>query len=181
MLRLALCLLVLLQVGCKQMLDQFQNQNQNQLMEEFTSTEWKFKAKFPGKPKQGEQTVMGVKVQMFSVEQKEGVYGVGVSDMPMPAGVTAGNKEGMLDGARDGSIRNVNGKLKWSAPTFLAGNYQWPGREFAAMITQPTQGQIRSRIYLVGKRLYQVVVVGTDGYATSAQSTEFLDSFQLMN
>src|SRR5581483_3261262 len=142
--------------------------------------EWKFKAKFPGKPKQNEQAVMGVKVLMFSVEQKDGVYGVGVSDMPMPAGITAGNKEGLLDAARDGAIRNINGKQKSSIPIFLDGKYQWPGREFTATITQPTQGQARARIYLVGKRLYQVVVMGTDSFATSAQVTEFLDSFHVI-
>src|SRR6478672_3088070 len=183
--RSALCLLALLAllpVGCKQFLEklQNQNQNQNQPMEEFTSAEWKFKAKFPGKPKQDEKTAMGVKITMFSVELNDGMYGVAVSDMPMPAGTTAGDKERMLDAARDGAIRNINGKQTSSKPILLAGKYQWPGREFTATFTQPTQGQARARIYLVGKRLYQVLVMGTDSVATASQATEFLDSFQVI-
>lgn len=42
------------------------------------------------------------------------------------------------------------------------------------------QGQIRARIYLVGNRLYQVMVIGTDSYTTSSGANAFLDSFKLI-
>jgi hypothetical protein len=146
--------------------------------EEFTSTDYKFKVKFPGKPKQTERTELGIKVKMFSVEERDGAYMVGVSDMPIPERESERQIQNRLDGARDGAIRNVNGKLKSSSPITLNGKY--PGREFTATITKPIQGQTRARIYLVNRRLYQVMLVGTDSYATSPQATEFLNSFQLV-
>ena len=147
-------------------------------MTEFTSTEYKFKAKFPGTPTAQEQTASGVKFKMFMTEARNGAYAIGVADMPIPANEPTELIEKRLDGARDGAIRNSNGTLQSSNPLTLAGKY--PGREFTASITKPTQGLLRGRIYLVGARLYQVLVMGKDGYVNSAEASAFLDSFQLV-
>jgi hypothetical protein len=147
-------------------------------MTEFTSTEYKFKAKFPGKPTEQEQTAVGIKFKMFMTEARNGAYAIGVADMPIPANEPTELVEKRLDGARDGAIKNSNGTLKSSNPIKLAGKY--PGREFTASITQPTQGLLRGRIYLVGTRLYQVLVMGKDSYTNSAEASAFLESFQLL-
>src|SRR5262245_2198347 len=147
-------------------------------MTEFTSTEYKFKAKFPGKPKEQEQSALGIKFRMFATESRNGAYMVGVADMPIPANEPSELIEQRLDGSRDGAIKNVGGTLKSSSPIKLAGKY--PGREFTASITQPAPGLLRARVYLVGTRLYQVMVLGKDSYATSTEANTFLDSFQLL-
>ena len=36
-----------------------------------------------------------------------------------------------------------------------------------------------TRVYLVGTRLYQVMVMGTKDYAASKEADAFLDSFQV--
>jgi hypothetical protein len=134
--------------------------------------------KFPAKPKQTDKMELGIKVKMFLVEERDSAYMVVVADMPIPVRESERQLQNRLDGARDGAINNVNGKLKSSSPITLNGKY--PGREFTASITKPIQGQIRARVYLVNKRLYQVMLLGTDSWATSPQATDFLNSFQLV-
>jgi hypothetical protein len=114
---------------------------------------------------------------MYGVENRDGVFGIAVSDTPF------GNEspetiQNRLDGARDGAIRNVGGTQKSSSPITLNGKY--PGREFSASITQPKKGQVRARVYLVGSRFYQVMVMGTDSFATNSKADEFLNSFQVI-
>lgn len=148
-------------------------------MTEYKNTEYKFKAMFPGTPKVDTQTApVGVSFKMFSTEARNGAYMIGVADMPIGENEPAHQTQARLDGAQAGAIGNVGGSLKASREVTLDGKY--PGREFSAAITKPMTGQVRARIYLVGKRLYQVMVVGTDSYTTSSQANQFLDSFGLL-
>jgi hypothetical protein len=145
---------------------------------EFTSTEYKFKATFPGSPKVDEQTALGVKFKMFSTDSRNGGVAVGVADMPIPPNEAEAEIQKRLDGARDGAIQNVGGKQRSSDRITLDGKY--PGREFSADLTKPANAQLRARIYLVGTRLYQVLVVGTSNYVNSAEANTFLNSFKLL-
>lgn len=147
-------------------------------MTDFTSAEFKFKAKFPGTPKTEDQTSAGIKIKMFAVETRNGMCGIAVSDAPIPPDAPAATIQNALDGARDGAIKGVGGTSKSSAPVTLGGKY--PGREFSATVTQPTSGLMRARVYLVGPRLYQVMAVGTESYVNSAEVNEFMNSFQLL-
>ena len=148
-------------------------------MQDFTSTQLKFKARFPGKPKEQSQSgPFNTTMTMFAVESRNGVYMVGVADLPIPTGESDAMIQNRLDGSRDGAVRNIDGTLKTSGAITLNGKY--PGREFVASVTKPQQGQVRAKIYMVGTRLYQVMVIGTDSYATNSQATEFLNSFQVI-
>jgi hypothetical protein len=148
-------------------------------MQDFTSAEWSFKARFPGKPKEQTQSgPFGTTMTMYGVESRDGVYAVAIAALPIPAGESPEMLQNRLDGSRDGAIGNVGGKLQSSKSIMLNGKY--PGCEFSATITKPKQGQIRAKIYLVEARLYQVMVMGSDSYATSSQANDFLDSFQLL-
>jgi hypothetical protein len=116
---------------------------------------------------------------MFATETRNGANMVGVADLPIDADEPAALTEQRLDGARDGAIGKVRGKLLKNQPIIMAGKY--PGREFTASLSEPANGLVRARIWLVGKRLYQVMVIGTDTYAGSTSSTDFLDSFRLID
>ena len=151
---------------------------------EFTSAQWKFTARFPAEPSKSTQNapVPGgrtVPFTMFTAEfaGKDAGCVVGVADVPVPAGASPTMLDAMLDGARDGAVKNVKAKLTRSREVTLDGKY--PGREFTATFTQPVKGQLRARIFLAGNRLYQVFVVGADegGAVGSAEATAFLDSF----
>jgi hypothetical protein len=51
-----------------------------------------------------------------------------------------------------------------------------PGREFNATANGK---KVRGRVFLVGARLYQITVVGSEAFAASNDATAFLDSFKL--
>ena len=147
-------------------------------MAEYTNSEFKFKAMFPGTPKEQSQSAAGILFRMFATEEKNGAFMVGVGDMPIGENESAETTRVRLDGAQAGAIANVGGSLKASKDVQLDGKY--PGREFSASITKPTTGQVRARVYLVGKRMYQVMVVGTDAFATSDRANQFMDSLKLI-
>lgn len=149
-------------------------------MEDFTSDAHKFKARFPGKPKlQSQPGPQGTTMQMYAVESRNGVMAVAVADLPLPSDMPPAQVDSALDGAMNGQVRSGGGSLKTSSSIMINGKY--PGRELVASITQPKTGQVRSKLFLVKNRLYQVMVMGTDSYATSSQATEFLNSFKMMD
>src|SRR5262245_41978245 len=81
-----------------------------QKMQDFTSSEHKFKARFPGTPKEQSQSgPLGTQLKMYAVENRDGMMGVAVTDMPIPAGESDAKVQDRLDGAQEGAIRNVGG------------------------------------------------------------------------
>jgi hypothetical protein len=69
----------------------------------------KFKVLMPGDPKEQSQDVMGLQLKMWMYEVKAGGYAVTLTDMGVLAG--AADVKMMMDGARDGAVSKVNGKL----------------------------------------------------------------------
>lgn len=144
--------------------------------EPFTSKEGKFKAKFPAKPSEKSQTTNGITFTMHISTTKDGGYIVGIADLPIPDGETAEMTQKRLDGARDGAVGNVKGKLIDSKEVTLDKKY--PGREFSASLPQK-DGLVKARIYLAGKRLYQVMAIGTKDFVGGKDADAFLDSFKI--
>jgi hypothetical protein len=142
-------------------------------LKDFTSAEGKFKVKMPGTPKESSQAVAGTNLKMYSVEERNGGYMVAFSDVPMGANEPEAQIQSRLDGARDGMIRNVNGKLQSESKVTLQGKY--PGRDVRADIPDK-KGVLRCKFYLVDRRLYQVMVVGTPSFCDSSEANQFLDS-----
>ncbi len=152
-------------------------------MEDFTSKEWKFQARFPGKPETKQKAgPFGTQMTMFLTESRDGGYIIGVADMPIPADEPQTQIQARLDGARDGAVRNINATLESSNAITLQEKF--PGRELTAKLPPqpngPKDGILRGRIFLVGKRLYQVLIIGTPAYVNSAKSAEFMDSFKVL-
>ncbi len=144
---------------------------------EYSSKEGKFKALLPGTPK--EQTVDAgpVKMHMAIVDLGKDVsYTVIYSDLPGDAKTLAKPEvaEKVLDGATKGALDNTKGK-NLTEKKIKIGTY--PGREIQFEI--PDKGFVRSRIYLVDARLYQVMVTGPKATITSKDADKFLGSFKL--
>ena len=117
-----------------------------------------------------------IEVHMFVAEQGQKAWLVGYSDYP-EALVEASDPATMLAGARDGAVSNVNGQLVSDAEITLNG---YPGREFSASVTQNGQEIVlRQRVYMVGNRLYQVVVIAPKGEENSTEVEDFFQSFRL--
>jgi hypothetical protein len=80
----------------------------------------------------------------------------------------------VVSGARDGILRNTKGKLINDKEISLDKN---TGRAF--LIEQDGGQFFNVRVYLVGKRLYQLIVVGPKAEATGANADRYLTSFKL--
>jgi len=102
---------------------------------------------------------------------------VGYSDYPEEM-VKESDPEKILDGSRDGAVRNANGKLVLENKISLDGN---PGRELV-IDAKGKGGQdatMKARVFLVKNRLYQVMVVAPKGQVSGAEIDDFLKSFKL--
>ena len=144
---------------------------------EFLSKEHKFKVRFGKAPKFTESTG-ATKSAVYSVESQEGALTVTVTALPIPDDDPPDRVPFYLNSAKDDLIRAAGGTQTADTSVTLAGKY--PGRAFAARFTQPQPGALRARIFLVGKRLYQVMAIGTPDFANGDAATAFFDSFVVL-
>jgi hypothetical protein len=145
--------------------------------EEYKSAEGQFKISFPGKPKEQTQPGPGFTMKAVTVEGRNGAYVAAFGDMPIPEKEPPAKIDDRLDGAVQGMATTNAGTIKSSNKITINGKY--PGREFEIAITRPKQGTVRGKVFLKGRRLYQVFALGTDSFASSGDATKFLDSFAL--
>jgi hypothetical protein len=148
---------------------------------EFNSKSGRFTVQLPGAPKDQKQTlkteVGPIDLYLYAFEvSKEFAYIVSYADYP-EALVKQGSKDKMLEGARDGAVKNINGKLRSGSDKKVTLNGH-PGREF--IIDAPDNVLVlKARQYLVNNRLYQTIAVVPKGKESSADVTKFIDSFKL--
>lgn len=161
---------VLLLAGCQQASD----------WQEYKSTEGRFSVLMPSVPEERKQTVntpVGPIDQHVAIlsPDKNTAYLASYADYPESA--TQGVKpDQILDGSRDGSVANIQGKLL-SELIITLGDY--PGREIRVAFPDDIH-TMRMRIYIVGSRLYQVGVLTTKENVSNNSVTKFLDSFKLV-
>jgi hypothetical protein len=113
----------------------------------------------------------------FSAETyaPQGVWRVCVTDYPAGT-VTPENVETLLDACMKGGADAAHGKLMNPSKITLEKDHS--GRRYE--IKAPDYGGfVHARCYLVGDRLYQVMVVGERQVTLSPEATMFLDSFAL--
>lgn len=140
---------------------------------EFVSKEGRFKASFPRTPKEQTQSVLGMKIKMFTVEESDGTMGVAYLDVPVKS---AKQIEESLTGARKGMLKNINATLIKEDRITLDGKY--PGREIKGEI--PSKNiDLYCSIYLVNGRAYQVLIMGKPHWLESDKARKFLNSFAL--
>lgn len=144
----------------------------------FTFKEGGFAAAFPKAPAESTQRVKAatgeLKVRLYVAEGQGDVsYVVSWTDLPAKE-ARKGTEQKRLDFAQGGAVSSSRGKLRSSTKRDLDGH---PGREL--IIDGPGESSVRVRLYVVGRRLYQVMAVGM-GAAASRQALHFLDSFRLI-
>ena len=144
---------------------------------DFAPKDGRFTVQMPGEPK--EQTskvntpIGPIDVHLFiSAPDPKSAYMVGYSDYPEEV-VKKSDSDKILDGARDGAVRNVKGTLESEKKITMDGH---PGRDYV-ISTEGFRG--RERIYLVNARLYQVMLLGSKEFVTGKDADKFLDSFKL--
>lgn len=137
-----------------------------------------FTADFPGTPKAVTETIsqngMTLEFHYIGYEVDNGVFAVMYCDYPVGHIQRTGPKA-VLAGARNGAAASAGGQII-SNNSISLGNHV--GQE--TKIRDTAKGlEIRNRMYLVGDRMYQVMVVAESGNAENQEAEDFLNSFEL--
>ncbi|MBX9627371.1 MAG: hypothetical protein K2X82_26445 [Gemmataceae bacterium] len=147
---------------------------------EFRPKGGRFTIRLPGAPKETSREYDSpagkVRMNSFVVQAgPNGVYGVAYGDYP--EGTIDPEQIGKhLDGAQEGAVAATKGKLVESKDIKLAD--QHPGREITCELPAE-KWMTRTRIYFVGRRLYQVHALGMKEFIKGEEVGKVLDSFKL--
>jgi hypothetical protein len=120
-----------------------------------------------------------IDLHIFSGQLGDTGYFVSYWDYP-PGLVHPDRLEEMLDASRDGSVAKVSGKLIREGKLTLMGN---PGRELVIETGSQTGPEIRrlqGRLFIVGNRMYQIMVVAPKDQKSRPEPGAFLQSLKLL-
>jgi hypothetical protein len=73
-------------------------------------------------------------------------------------------------------FKAMGGSLESQQPIKLEGRY--PGLEYRGSITKPKPGKMHGKLHVVGQRVFNVAVAGTEDMVKSEKATQFLESFK---
>lgn len=146
-------------------------------LKEFKSPDNSFTIMLPKDIKEEKQTVntqLGpIEYLSYNAKAKYQEFVVAYSDYPDSL-VAVSDPKTSLDGARDGAVRNIQGTLLSETIIDMNG---YPGRELR--IEGPQKIILISRIYLVEKRLYQIMAVSKPDHSFDKKINEVLNSFKI--
>jgi len=145
----------------------------------FDSPDGTFKALLPGKVTEHSETVntpVGpIVYKAYAAKAKHHEFSIGCSDYP-PGVVENSDPRAMLDGARDGAVRNVEGRLLSETIIEMQG---CPGR---VLRVEVGAGHIVvQKVVLAGSRMYQVIAVCSKGHSLDRKVSDVLDSFRMQS
>ena len=138
----------------------------------FSSPEGRFSILLPGRPLREDQTketpVGRVEMHIFTSRTEGGIYVVAYADYAF------GDAKRELDANRDSFLKGMKATLLSESDINIKGH---PGREVNAWREQLT---IRTRMYLVGRRYYQMFVIVPTAQAVREDTERFFNSFELV-
>ncbi|MGO9620997.1 MAG: hypothetical protein ACLPT6_06300 [Desulfobaccales bacterium] len=120
-----------------------------------------------------------IDLHIFSGQLGDTGYFVSYWDYP-PGLVQPDRLEEMLDGSRDGSVAQVSGRLIREGKLTLMGH---PGRELlieTGSQTGPEARRLQGRLFIVGNRMYQIMVVAPRDQESRPEAEAFLQSLKLL-
>ena len=143
--------------------------------EQFRCEDGRFTVLMPGKPKQEKNTIdtaLGkIDLIMYMAGSRKISCIAGFCDYPQKY-IDSTDPQKMLDGARDGAVANVKGRLV--SETKVSFNSK-PARQF--VIEVPNRGFITARIILVGPRMYQLMLIAPTNQGHEEDISRFFNSF----
>jgi hypothetical protein len=146
----------------------------------FNSAEGKFNVLVPSKPKLQVEDVESsrgmVKYYRFTSVSNIGLFSVTYFDHPELLN-NAGQMEARLDVIRDGVTNSLGGERISEKKIKLNG---YPGREFAVKKSEQGSDDLYQwRIFLIGKRVYQIAVATERKDSGAPDVAKFFTSFVL--
>ncbi len=154
----------------------------NEVVEEaetdaYMSKDGKFSINFPGTPTVESQKVAtevgDIEMVTFMYEKSATeIYMVAYSDYPS-AMVEMSDPKTLLTGAKEGALSSYGAKVTEENDVELDGN---PGMTFKA---NSDSYYVTYEIYMVGNRLYQIVILRDGSYPTDEAYNSFIKTFKL--
>jgi hypothetical protein len=161
------CLGVLLLGGC------------DSHLEEYVSEKGGFKVKAPGKLQETPQSGWEKPLTIEKLVVGEKTYAIGYVD-DLAGSAEPGEKSNTrLLAAQNGALNKVKAKLIREKDKEIFLNNKYPGREFIGELPEK-MGRLRERIFLVDRRLFQILVIGEQTWVESKEVDRFLDSFAML-
>ena len=153
---------------------------ENSAWTSFTSAEGRFTVLMPAKPNtevKDTNTAQGnLALHLFSAANDNGYFLISYNDFP---NVDETNVQTALEAGRTGAIESMGGELVSERKISIGNN---PGLEFRAKkISEGPEIIANARLYFVGHRLYQLLVLAYKPHADSPDIQKFLTSFELAN
>ncbi len=154
--------------------------SQSATVESFRSDSGGFSIQMPSSPDEEvrtvESTVGPVEAYLFTADQgNNGVFMVTYADYPESL-FEEKSPTDLLDAARDGGVAASGGKLLAEESITLD---QYPGRYLTVEFANGA-GQSKVYVYLVGRRLYQILWTGPQARASFDAVDTYLNSFELL-
>ena len=140
----------------------------------FVSEEGRFSVLMPETPTDKTETVDSAHgpytTHLFIVRDTTNVYLIGWVDYDPSFNF---NRQAELEANRDNFVKGINARLVTTRPTIIDG---YSALEFSA----ETDDRIfKSRVYMVGRRPYQIVIGSPKGEDNSAVVSRFFKSFKI--
>jgi hypothetical protein len=146
-------------------------------LKEFIAPNKSFTIMLPKNVKEQKQTIntkLGpIDVISYTATAKHHDFTVAFSEYPASF-IAGSNPQTILDGSRDGAVRNIQGQLLTETLFDIKGH---PGRELK--IEGPQKMILHVRVYLVGNKLYQVMAISKPAFAYDKKIDEVFDSFKI--
>ncbi|MDE2181458.1 MAG: hypothetical protein KGJ78_00400 [Alphaproteobacteria bacterium] len=150
--------------------------------EALNAPQWKFSATFPCQSElSGDSTdtdIGKIAITTYGCATKDvdNYFAVAISDYPLGS-IKPDNIDSVYAGGVSGGATAMGGTIRNVMPITLG---KITGRE--AIIDIPDKKLVaRTRLFIIGDRMYQVIVVGAPGIETSKDCLDFLDSFKLLD
>jgi hypothetical protein len=140
----------------------------------FTSDDGHFSVLMPEIPQDKTETTDSAHgpytTHLFVVRDQTSVYLIGWVDYSPSFNF---NRQAELEANRDNFVKGINATLVSTRPTVIDG---YSALEFTAETTDRT---FRSRVYMVGRRPYQIVIGQPKGQDDIASVNRFFNSFKV--
>ncbi len=150
------------------------NQPDNGGWVKFNSPEGRFSVFMPETPQDKSETVDSAHgpytTHLFVVKDTTSVYLIGWVDYDPSFNF---NRQAELEANRDNFVKGINATLVSNHPTTIDG---YSAIEFTA---ETGDRLFKSRVFMVGRRPYQIVIGSPKGQDASAETDRFFNSFKV--
>ena len=150
-------------------------------LREFSADKCGLTMQLPSEPKEETRTAEAADgplvITLYTATTNNSAYVISCNDFPTDQ-ISSADLNRILDNAAQGSMSNIGATLEDQKVITLDGH---PGRDILGRTTIGGQDAVvRARVYLVGNRMIQTMVLGAKGQMKDADMLTYLTSLKLV-